>query len=239
MIPKKIYCSWISKDILTDNHIFPKNTIQNLKKLSSSWDLEIYTDKDIDDYLKLNLDRSDYRLLSDRHIVEKSDVWRLLKLYNEGGLYTDIDRLVNTSLDNFITDNIKWVLPTFRDSDFSQDFMCSDAGNPVFLETLKMNLERRKGLNGTNIYYLGPQTYMHGITKTLFGEIIDVNPSIEIFNQIRVELSKLNFVYLYRETPPYNLVTYRLENPQVNFDHETMKRDYYLKCKLNHWTGNW
>lgn len=240
MIPRKIHCTWKFKSILWDNHPFPKNTIQKLRDLSPNWKVEFHTDNDIDTYLKNNLDKSDYSIISDRHIVEKSDVWRLLKLYNEGGLYTDIDRLANISLDDFITDEIKWVLPTFKDSDFSQDFMCSDVGNPVFIETLKLNLERRRSSDGHNVYYLGPQTYMHGITKTVFGQIIDVNPGLHMFDQMRSELSKLSFIYSYREIPPYDLVTYRPNNKQIiDFDHEKLKRDYYSSCGMKHWTGDW
>jgi mannosyltransferase OCH1-like enzyme len=82
--------------------------------------------------------------LQNRHIVEKIDVWRLIKLYNEGGLYIDVDRLVNVSLNDIAKKDIKWILPTCRDNDFSHDFMCSSPGNPVFLETLKLNLSRRR-----------------------------------------------------------------------------------------------
>lgn len=239
MIPRKVHISWKNDLILTDDHCFPRNTIQKIKELSPNWEITLYTDNQVNTYIKQNLDRADYLLLQNRHIVEKLDVWRLIKIFNEGGLYIDIDRLVNVPLDSIIKDNIKWVLPTCEDNDFSHDFMCSAPGNPAFMEALSLNLSRRKGAHGNNIYYLGPQTYMHGITKTLFGQIIDVNPGKELFQEMRNALANLSFISTYREKPPYNLITYNPDRDQIVFDHEKMKRDYYAKNELNHWTGDW
>jgi hypothetical protein len=116
--------------------------------------------------------------------------------------------------------------------------MCSAPHNPIFLQTFKLLMERRKtGWNNT--YFLGPQTYMHGVTMSLFGKIIDVNPGLQVFNDIHKELDNHPYILTYREESPYNTVLYRPENPQVEFDHETMKRDFYAKSSLNHWTGDW
>jgi hypothetical protein len=35
----------------------------------------------------------------------------------------DIDRFVNTPLDDLVDEDTKWVVPTCRDYDFSHDFM--------------------------------------------------------------------------------------------------------------------
>jgi mannosyltransferase OCH1-like enzyme len=238
VIPKIIHLSWKDNNILSSNHVFPKNTIQKLISLSPNWKINLNTDKDIEDFLISKLDKSDYSLIKDSHIVEKSDIWRLIKLYEEGGIYTDIDRLCNTALDDIITEDTKCILPTCLDNDFSQDFMCSAPYNPIFMETFKLNMERRKS-GHKNTYFLGPQTYMHGVTKALFGEIIDVNPTIEVFTEIRKALKTLPFISTYREEPPYNTIIYQPKNTQVNFDHEEQKRNFYASCKLKHWTGDW
>jgi hypothetical protein len=80
---------------------------------------------------------------------------------------------------------------------------------------------------------------MHGITNTLFGQIIDVNPGRELFQEMRKSIADLSFIYTYREEPPYNLITHRPDENRVDFDHEKMKREYYAKSGLNHWTGDW
>jgi mannosyltransferase OCH1-like enzyme len=238
MIPKTIHISWKDHSILTDNHIFPRACVQNLIALVPDWNVEISTNNEIDNYLKTQLDSQDWNLLKDCHIVEKLDVWRLLKLYLEGGLYVDIDRLCNTSLNDIIKSETKCVLPTCGDIDFSQDFMCSAAGNPIYSTTLELNLQRRRE-GFRNIYFLGPQTFMHGVTKALVGEIIDVNPGREVFVEIRKMLSEMPFITTYVETSPYDTIIHRPENAQIDFDHEEMKRDYYAKSNLKHWTGDW
>lgn len=237
-IPKIIHIAWNTKDILEKKHVFPKNCIQNVCNLAPDWTPVISDDDDIEQYLKDKLDCSDYFLLKKKHIVEKVDVWRLLKIYYEGGLYTDVDRLCNVSINSLINENTRCVLPTCADHDFSQDFMCSSPGNPIYLETLKLNLERRyQGV--TDIYLLGPQTYMHGVTKTLFGEMIPASPGVETFNQIRNYLNSVGFVTTYREDTHFNTIMYRPENKQIDFDFLEMKKDFYWKCGLKHWDGDW
>ena len=238
MIPKIVHISWVDDSVLTSDHTFPKHTIQAMINLSPDWHFKLSTDKDIDKYLRSRLDIADYNLIKDCHIVEKSDIWRLMKLYEEGGVYTDIDRLCNVSLNSIITKDIKCILPTCADNDFSQDFMCSAPNNPIYLETFKLIMERRRA-GYTNTYFLGPQTYMHGVTKALFGKIIDVNPGSAVFSQIREQLVNTSFISTYIESPPYNTILYRRESAQVDFDHEAMKRDFYAASNIKHWTNEW
>lgn len=237
-IPKVIHITWKTKDILEKKHVFVQNCIQKLVELADGWSPIISDDSDVDDYLSENLSSLDYKLLKDRHIVEKTDVWRLIKMFNEGGLYSDIDRLCNTSINDVIVESTKMVLPECNNVDFSQDFMCSAPGNPVFLEALKLNLERRRH-GSDNVYFLGPQTYFHAITKAMTGQIIETRPSIEKFQSLRAMLNQSGFIITYKEKPPYSNILYRLENGSVDFCHETMKRDFYSKCNLHHWTGDW
>lgn len=238
MIPKIIHITWKTKDILDIKHIFIQNCIQKLVELADGWNPQISDDYDIDQYLKNNLSTIDYSLLQDRHIVEKTDVWRLIKLYNEGGLYSDIDRLCNTSINNIIQENTKIVLPECSDSDFSQDFMCSAPDNPMFYEALKINLERRRH-GCRDVYLLGPQTYFHGVTKSMTGEMIRIQPTPQVFESLRKMLAGCGFIITYKESPPYNTIMYRPENKQIDFDHEAMKRDFYSKCGIKHWTNEW
>ena len=235
-IPKIVHASWKSKDIINNNSIFFKNCLGNVAVLSPDWDIQISDDADVDTYLKDNLDKVDYDLLSAKHIIEKIDVWRLIKVYNEGGLYIDIDRLYNISINTIIEPETKCILPTCADYDFSHDFMCSEQGNPIYKITLDLNLERRyEGYD--NIYYLGPQTYFHGITKAMLGESIDINPGKEVMNDLRNMLEQSGFIKTYREYPPYNTGLFKSEVKP--FDHEVEKRKFYAETNTTHWTGHW
>ncbi len=198
----------------------------------------------MDEYLRKTLDAKDYKLIENKHIVEKSDLWRLFKIYTEGGLYMDIDRLYNIKLSDIITSlDIKWVLPTMLDFDFSHDFMCSAPKNPAYLNAINLYLFRLHKKDSSvpvgepSVYLLGPQTYMHAVSKIVFGEVINTDPGEETFNLIREEIKQLPFIKTYREVPPYDTIVYRDEKKLL--DHEKLKRELYSDFNLKHWTGEW
>jgi hypothetical protein len=235
-IPKKIHVSWKDGEILNSRHVFNRHCLLNLAELNPEWQLELSIDEDVDEYLRDQLDDYDHRLIQSRHIVEKTDLWRLIKLYNEGGLYVDIDRLCDTSLNDILLPETRCLLPTCLDYNFSQDIMCSAPRNPIYSITAELILARRRE-GHSNTYFLGPQTYMHGVTKALLGEIVDVSPGEDVFTSIRQEISKMPFLQTYRENPPTQTVLYRATN--TPFDHEAMKRDFYASLNTKHWTGEW
>ena len=56
------------------------------------WTVRVWDDVEVEQYLQDNISPLDYELIRHTHIVEKSDLWRLLVMYYEGGYYQDIDR---------------------------------------------------------------------------------------------------------------------------------------------------
>jgi len=220
-IEKKIHVSWKNKDILDLDFSIIKNGIYNLKNLNPEYSFEISDDNDINEYLKNNLSKEDYKLIQDRHIVEKTDLWRLLKIYNEGGIYMDIDRLCNIPLSEIIQKKrTKCVLPTYKDFDFSQDIMISASKNIIFKKAINLNLLRRK-YGEKSIVCLGPETYLHTITDILINERIPRKTNEILFGELRKIISKCKYLKTYREEPPYNTILY--QGPEILFD----KKDFY------------
>ena len=234
MIPKIIHTTWKTKDILNSNSILVQNGLKKLSELNPGWELRVYDDNDIDQYLIHNLG-TDYDLIKDDHIVAKSDLWRLIKMYLEGGLYVDADRLCNVPLSSILDRETKWVLPTYKDSDFSQDFMMSAPNNPAFSDAAGLNLWRRRQ-GSRNVYFLGPQTYMNAVSHSIFGKMYDTNPGIEFFNEFRQLADRTPFLKTYREDPPYDTILYK---GNIHDGHETMKRELYAEYNMRHWTGEW
>ena len=235
-IEKNIFICWDDKDVINHNSPLITNGLRNVIKLNPEWKVTIYDSNEIDIYLKNILDKKDYILIKDKHIVEKCDLWRLYKIYNEGGMYIDIDRFYNISLSDILDDNTKCVLPTHLDYDFSQDFMLSASNNPIYLNTIELILQRRRQGN-RNIYFLGPQTYMHSITKLICGQEINSNPGVDVFNQIRDTLKQYPFIKTYRESSPHNTIVYN--NTIDILDWEHLKREFYDSYGIKHWTGEW
>ena len=243
-IPKKVHVCWNDKDVLEHPSPLIRNGLRNLAALNPDWEVMIHNDADIDVQLQAFLSGDDYALVREAHIVAKCDVWRLCKLYHEGGLYIDIDRFYNIPLADLIGPETRWVLPTYRDHDFSQDFMLSSPGNPAFAEALRLLFERRRQ-GHDNIYFLGAQTYMHAVTTVLTGEMLNTDPGAEVFEHIRERISALSFIKTYRETSPYDTIVYHHDSAAFQADSngttdwETLKREFYASYDIHHWTGEW
>lgn len=235
-IPKKLHITWKNKNVLDSNFDMINYGLKNFKILNPNWSIEISDDEDLEYYLKNNLVHKDYNLIKNIGVVAKSDIWRLLKIYHEGGMYFDIDRYCNKNLDDLITNDVKWVLPICNYFDFSQDFMCSEPNNPAFSCAIHFYFNRRYA-GFDDIYFLGAQTYMHAVTYTLLNEIVNSNPQKEVFEKIIEFIGEHKFIKTYVETIPNDTVLYKGE-----YDYETWtkhKIDFYKQYNVKHWTNAW
>lgn len=234
-IPKIVHISWKRKDIFDNQSPLILNGLKNLCDLNPEWKVVISDDDDVDNELRANLAPVDYQLIAHKHIVEKTDLWRLIKIYTEGGLYIDLDRFYNRPLHKIIEPKVKCVLPTYFDLDFSQDIMLSGPKNPIFSEAINLNLQRRReGCN--NLYQLGAPTYMHAITKVLLGVMIDRDPGPEKFAEIRQAIAKVPFLQTYREQPPNDTLVFQYDEATFKVGNGKGKDEFYAECGVRHWT---
>lgn len=235
-IPKKVHISWKDKKLLETDYDLVNLGIKNFQSFNPDWTIEISDDEDVEYYLVNMLSQRNYNLVKTQDIIPKLDIWRLLKLYHEGGLYMDIDRYCNRNLDDLITDDIAWLLPINAYWDFSQDVMCSQSGNPAFACTLELNFQRRRQ-GSTNIYLLGAQTYMHAISIMYLGELVNTNPGKEKFDQLVDKINQSSFIKTFRENQPRETVLY-----QGDLDYDTWvqhKKHFYSQYHIQHWTKEW
>ena len=121
----------------------------------------------------------------------------------------DLDRYYNKDINKIIQgkENMKMCLPTYRNKNFSQDIMISSANNPLFLNVINLNLKRRKD-GCKNLVYLGPSTYMHSLSKDIYGKELLEFPKIEILNKIREALQKSPYTMTFSEYPPNKTLTF-------------------------------
>lgn len=227
--------TWKTKDVTNSEHPLIQHGLQNLIRLNPDWSVIISDDDEVDRYLRQCMSYNDYKLVHNLGIVQKSDIWRLYKMYNEGGMYVDIDRLCNVMLTSSIRQGVRWVLPVCNNRDFSHDMMITAPYNPAYRTAIDLYIQRLHE-GHTSVYFLGPQTYMHAITLTVFQSMVDVNPGYDVFQQIKQSLSDISFIQVVDELPPYRTFLY---NGQVDFDHEKIKRDFYGKTGIRHWTNEW
>lgn len=235
MIPKIGHIVWNHKEILNSDHPMIVNGLLNLIKINPDWKFTVYVPSDIEHDLKSVLSVDDYNLIKNRHFVSKIDLWRQFKMYFEGGFYMDLDRLVNIPFSDIIKENIKWVVPTTLDYDFSCDVMLSAPNNPAFKTCAEMYLDRvKKGM--TDQYFLGPQTYMHAVSYTIGGEIVNTDPGKKPMDILREKINSSNFISTYKEMPYNDMLLYR---GPLGDRLEFVKRDFYKKEGITHWTGDW
>ena len=78
------------------------------------------------------------------------DLARMLIIYLYGGMYADVDTLVNSrDFEEVFTDRTKMCLPIYMDTNFAQSLLCSSPRNKVYLDIVKaMSVYRMKSNNG-------------------------------------------------------------------------------------------
>jgi mannosyltransferase OCH1-like enzyme len=233
-IPKKIHLSWKDKNVLDSDHQLIKKGAKNLEILNPDWDIKVYDDEDINRTLRDSIGLQNWNLIKDRKITEKTDLWRLIKTYKEGGLYVDIDRYIDTPLSEIIKEKTSIVLPTFQDVDFSQDFILTCAQNPIIGQAIAKNINYRK--KGKGLFFLAVQSYMHAVTEILDGKPIDRGSNEKYFNAFRKKVDTTDFIETYKETGPDSHILFR--NLSNSFDELTFKKDkadFYNQENVTHW----
>jgi len=69
-----------------------------------------------------------------------------LKIYEQGGIYVDIDRVMNVKLNDVIdVKKVKLVLATYYDINFTNDLFGSSPGNKIIIDAFKKQQHKRKG----------------------------------------------------------------------------------------------
>ncbi len=235
-IPKKIHLSWKNKNILNSNYLLIKKGAKNLELLNPGWDIEVNDDEDVNRYIRDSVGKSSWKLIKDKKITEKTDLWRLLKVHKEGGLYIDIDRYIDTPLSEIVNEKTSCVIPTFNDTDFSQDFILSCANNPMIERAISNNLFNRK--NGQNLFYTAVCSYMHAVSEFLSGKQVDRGDNPDYFNDIRKQIHACECLETYRELGPENHILFRDINKQFNLKtFEKDKADFYNGENVIHWNS--
>ncbi len=235
-IERVIHLTWKDPNVTELPLKLVQSGLAALKRLNPTYEFRMHSDDQVEAYLRDKLSVEDYERIADRHIVEKVDLWRLLKIYHEGGVYCDIDRLVNIPLDAFLKPHHKFALPFYLDSDFSQDVMISASGNPIHKRAIELNLERRRA-GETNLYMLGPITYFHAATECLLGYQLDRSPPPEELRNLKAALEAMGErVHTEREEPPFQTMLFK---GSAIMDYEDAKMELYRRCGLRHWSGAW
>ncbi len=193
-IPKYVHMFFPDKEYYQRQPILPfvSHSIISLMNLNPDWNVTVYNDTMIDRVIQragdigiiskkevdmlIGVEGEEEGQKQTAHIVERSDIARLVLMYQQGGIYLDVDRLVSRKFADFITPSTRLCLPTHFDINFAQDILCSSPGNEMFLSIIqrasqiRLESERRKGWTmGGSLFEMGPPLYNSQILMNVFG----------------------------------------------------------------------
>ncbi|MCP5027773.1 MAG: hypothetical protein GY929_15975 [Actinomycetia bacterium] len=234
-IPQLVHVSWKNEGVLGSNYPIVLNGIATIVRLNPDWQLQIHDDADVEQYLETHLSTEDYRHLNGKHIVEKVDLWRLLKIYNEGGMYTDVDRHCNISMREVMSEGIRCILPMQMDINFCHDVMISVPYNPIFKTAIELNLVRRK--QGYGIFELGPDTYFDAVCIHLLGEQIGCPPSTHHLTRLREIIRRAPDLDTFREGGSKGTLLHRVHGEAWRAGNGGSTGEFYDSEGVEHWAG--
>ena len=173
--------------LIDDYSLLQYNVVGQTIRRNPGWTIRLYEHDDmltvvqhaVDDGL---LTLQEYELLERAHIVELTDVVRVILMYQVGGIYMDLDWLINVPFDDVVGQSAKLVLLSNQDHHFMQDIMISSPNNRLYLDVLKrMSWQRMHGHDGTplprkqgwlsreGLFSLGGPMYLRTLKETLWG----------------------------------------------------------------------
>jgi hypothetical protein len=118
---------------------FPKDKVFNRwLELNPDWDIEFSDDNECLEYIDKHFGQEYVDLFN--YITNgpnKADVWRLCKLYVEGGVYSDIDIIPLVSIEQMVDDVDLCTCKSIMDNSLFQAFIyVKEKNNPIIKECL-------------------------------------------------------------------------------------------------------
>jgi hypothetical protein len=104
MIPKIIWQT--DEKPYDDLEPFKKNIIQTWKNLNPGWEHRYVDSQEREKYVK-NYNNILYDMYKISSGVNQADIWRMIVVYNNGGVYADMDSIAVIPLDEIITKSYK------------------------------------------------------------------------------------------------------------------------------------
>ena len=80
-LPHVLHVTWKTRiDVFHNENELISHGLRGFAEANPGWRIEVSSDEDVDSYLQQKLPPPDYNLTRHVHPVEKSDLWRLVKL---------------------------------------------------------------------------------------------------------------------------------------------------------------
>ena len=174
---KSIYMTY-KKDL-------PKFVTKRWRKLNGGYKIEVSLNPDCIDFIEKHFNKYISTLF--KQIPEgkyKADLWRLCKLYIEGGVYADVDLIPHKSISILDDDNTFYSCLNFKRKSIFQAFMVVKyKRSPLILCFILSFL-----LNNPHTYKSGPTYDMHKCIKYNIGGAVE-SEKVYNMNQVKIPVT--------------------------------------------------
>lgn len=172
MIEKNIWQTY--KLPLSDNPDYIKHTTMSWVEKNPSWSYNYLSDEDIRDFFLEEFGKDWSNLIERKCIIPvmKADVWRVMALYQYGGMYADIDTICTDSIDNWIKEYSakKFLVSHESLQTFCQWSFLSCKSHPALEDVLNSIYQALEKYDvGRNSVYemTGPEIFTNSILKNI------------------------------------------------------------------------
>jgi len=186
------------------------------KKLNPSWDIQLSLDNDCIIFLKENFNEYVSCLFNKiQQGMYKADLWRLCKLYQHGGVYTDVDIIPYLNLDTLDKD-ISFYTTLNGNSIFQAFIKCSKPKSPLIFIFLLSFL-----LNSPYNSHNGPCSDMYNCIKYNIQELLSDKKynlkqvKIKIDINCSQENTKIIDLYYFPESIKYVIELHKSQYPDT------------------------
>lgn len=172
MIEKNIWQTY--KYDLEKNPEYISISIDTWRYKNTEWSYNYLNDDDVDDFILDNFGSDWSNLINQKCLVPvmKADVWRLMALYVNGGIYADVDTACTDPIDNWIKDYSESNFICGYEGDFVIASHCflSTREHPALENVLKNIYQslRHKDIKIDQVYEMtGPNIFTRSILDTV------------------------------------------------------------------------
>lgn len=176
MIPKII---WQTDEKPYDElEPFKKNIIEVWKNLNPGWEHRYVDSQERDNYVKKH-NNTLYSLYKISSGINQADIWRVLVIYNNGGVYADMDSVAITPLDECITKSYK-----------GEEMICTSIGFQAQPE--EINISNFAAIKNSKIMRYILEDIISKSEKIIDEKIIEYNndhgiPVLESFSRVALQ----------------------------------------------------
>ena len=216
MISKTIYQTWNTQNLPEKI----EKLHSKMRKKNPEFEHIIFTDEQMNDYINSNAD-SDIRdaYWKMNHIVAKADIWRYTILFNNGGVYLDIDSEITGSLGGLINDQDEAIItPEIHENLFIQWGLIFGKDHKILEKTLNYIIQDIK--SDANKFD------HHSLTVKNYAKAI-------------INLAKENnYEFKWKDPSIQEDTTHNLENTSFRIVGNDYNKNFSFKHKYNHLLRN-